>query len=1026
MNLAGWCVKNNRTASVAFLLIALAGVYSYFTISKLETPDFRVRVCVVSAYFPGAPPQKMEELITDKMEKKLQEMPEVKVLSSQSMGGLSIIEVEVWEKYKDLQPIWRKVRDKMEDIKPELPEGVYGPYVNDEFGDVFPIVVSLTGDGYSYREIKDAADDARDELLRVKDVAKVVLYGSQDERIFVEVSNSKLAELGISPLQLAETLKSENIMQPGGSAVVGTERIIIEATGEFKSVEQIRRVSLRVPGKNEAVYVEDIAEVRRGFVDPPSVMAHYNVRPAIMLAVSMAAGGKVTDLGDAVAEKVAELQSRMTVGLDLELFLFQPKYVSRAIDEFMSNLGDSFLYVVITVLLFCGLRMGLITGVLVPMTMLMTLALMPLFDIKLHTVSIASLIIALGMLVDNGIVTSENILVRMAGGEDRLSACMGAVRELWLPLLTSSLTTIFAFLPIPLATSDVGEYCVSLFQVVSMTLLCSWILSLTFIPLLCYYFLKPKQKKQSFEGRFYSFYRAFLVWGLKRRFLFVALTTAAFVAAIWAFRFVPNIFFPPNEREMLLVDFWLPYGTDARVTQERVAKLERFLLSDTNVVSVGSFIGEGGPRWYLSLNIEQENPNYANVIVNLRDIPSVKPLIARIRDHLSTEYPDCRFAVKELENGPPVGAPIQIRLSGRDMDALYRLRIRIGEALAGIPGVFGVYDDWGEWTKKLVVDVNQQEARMAGLTSEDVAVSLQSQVSGIQATEFREGREIIPIIVRSEDAYRNDLGRIESLHVYSYMTGKGVPLLQIASSMLEWQPSNIRRRNKTRTMTIKAEILGRFSSEVMPAVVEKVSALTQAGDWPEGYSVLFAGEQAESDDAQASMMTGLPLAMGLMILILISQFNSIRRPLIIILTIPPMLVGIVAGLLLTGEAFGFMAFLGMISLMGIIVNNAIMMIDRMEIERAAGQTLPDAIVVSAQRRFRPIMATATTTVVGLLPLALAGGAMWRPMAYTIMFGLAFATVLTLGLCPVLYAIFFRANFSGYAWNPDVLKKSSDD
>jgi len=677
-------------------------------------------------------------------------------------------------------------------------------------------------------------------------------------------------------------------------------------------------------------------------------------------------------------------------------------------------------------LVITGLRTGLVAGLLVPMAMLMSIMLMPLFGIKLQSVSIASLIIALGMLVDNGIVTSENILVRLTQGQERFKACTDAIRELWLPLLTSSLTTIFAFLPILTAQSDVGEYCSSLFWVITLTLLSSWLLSLTFIPMLCYYLLKPKTKKQLYDNFFYRGYRAILLWSLEHRGVFVAAMVGLLVFSMWGFQFIPTIFFPPNEREMMLIDFWQPYGTDIRTTRDRVAKLEEFLLADTNVVSVGSFVGEGGPRWYLSLNIEQQNANYANVIVNTRKAGDVAELRQRTRRFLDENFPDARCTVKELENGPPVGAPIQIRVSGKDINTIYRLRDQIKAIVASVPNTLSIRDDWGEWAKKLIVDVNQEEAKLAGFTSQDIASSLQSQISGVEATQFREGKEIIPIELRSKEAFREDLGKIEGLTVYSYSYARRVPLLQVASTRLAWQPSVIQRRDKIRTMTIQSDVDGRFASEVLADIMPKVKALMASDTWPAGYKVEFAGEDKESNDAQASILVGLPLAMGLLIMCLIYQFNSFRRPLIIVLTIPPMMVGVTWGLMISSAPFGFMAFLGLISLMGVIVNNAIMMIDRMEIEKAAGQTPQNAIIVACQRRLRPILSTATTTIIGLLPLSLNGGEMWRPMANTIMFGLAFATVLTLALCPVLYSLFFRAPFEGYQWDPAVLKKSADE
>lgn len=1027
MNLAGWCIKNNRTSFTFFALIAVLGVMAYRTVPRLEDPEFIIRTAMVVTYFPGAAPDKVEELITDKLESRIQEMPEVILLESQSMTGISMLAVEVDAKYKDMAPIWQKLRNKVADVRAVLPEGTQGPYIDDEFGDVFPVMVAVLGDGYTYRELKTVADDLRSDLLEDPQVAKVNIFGAQEERIYVEFSNARLAKAGVSPQQLMAVLSSQNILKPGGSARVGPERVIIEATGAFNSPDDIRRVSIRIPGQDDAIYLQDIAEVRRGVVDPAASLTRFNGQACLILAVSMVADGKVTDMAPAVVRRVEAFQRTQPWGIELLPFFSQEKYVTRSINDFMVNLLEAFAFVVVVMFIFAGLRSGFITGILVPMAMLMCFGFMPVLDISLHQVSIAALIISLGMLVDNGVVTNENILVRLARGEDRLAAVQNSVRELWMPLLTSSLTTICAFLPIAIAKSDVAEYCLSLFQVIAVTLLSSWFLSLTLIPMLCYYFLKPKKTIQKFDNTLYRAYRGILVWSLQHRTVFCGAVIGLFAAALWGFSYVPQLFFPPNEREMLLVDFWQPYGTDIATTSERLVRLEDFLLEQTNEVeSVAAFIGSGGPRWYLALNVEQDNPNYANVVLTLKSFEQVAGFEERLNRFLAAEFPDCRYTVKRLESGPPVGAPVKIYISGKNVDVIYTLRDRIREAMSAVPGVANLRDDWGEWTKKLRVDVNQMKAKQAGFTSEDVATSLQTQISGMPVTEYREGKDLIPVVIRSDRAYREDLGKVESMTVYSYGSGVNIPLLQIASTELEWQPSNIRRRNRVRTLTVLSDVGGgRFASEVLADVMPAVERLQQEPDWPAGYTVEFGGEDAESAEAQNSIMAGVPMAMGLLALILIGQFNSLRRPVIIALTIPPMLVGIVAGLLLTQAPFGFMAFLGMISLMGIIVNNAIMMIDRVEIEKGRGQTAADALVVGAQRRLRPIVATATTTVIGLVPLSLQGGEMWRPMANTIMFGLAFATLLTLLLCPVLYSIFFRIRFQGYAWDFGVLDKSSD-
>jgi len=1026
VNLAKWCIENNRTSIALFLLIALGGLMTFFSIPKDEDPDFTIRTAVIITEFPGASPQRVEELVTDKLEEKIREMSEVKVVESQSMTNVSIVKVECLDSIKDMTPVWQKLRNKVDDAGPSLPSEARTPMVNDEFGDVFGILIAITGEDYTYRELKDVADDMRDQLLQVDGVAKVDRWGVQAERIYVDFTNSRMAAAGISPFALAQIIDRQNTIQPSGSSQVGSERIVIEPSGEFKGVEDIYALAIRPPGEKSSIRLADVTTITRGYADPPSPMARFNGKPSIMLAVSMADGGNITVLGDRVSKRLDELRADMYVGLDADVAVFQPDYVNAAISDFMINLLESFGFVVIVILVFAGFRTGLIAGSLVPMAMLGCIGLMPFFDVGLQRISIASLIIALGILVDNGVVVSEAILVRLASGEERLKAVTGAVSELWMPLLAASLTTVFAFLPIPLAEHPVGEFCSSLFIVVSLTLVCSWGLSMSMVPMMCYYVLKPELKIPTYANRMYCAYRSFLIWCLRNRTVFVASVLLLCVVAGWAFQFVPKMFFPPNERAQFTIDFWQPYGTDITATNERVAALEDIMLADEEVASVAAIVGHGGPRWYLPLNLEQQNNNLATFIVNTTDVPSVDRVIARTDGALKAQFPNADYSMNKLMNGPPTGAKLQIRISGPDIKKLYAIRDKVVPIVEQQPGATRVWDDWGQWTKKMLVEVDQDKAREAGLSSFDVAVSLQTSMSGLPASDYREGDTVIPVVLRNDGGFRGHLDKLDSLNVYSYETGNSVPLSQLATTRLDWQPSDIRRRDQTRTMTVKADVAdGYYALEMLKVIRPEIGKLMAQEDWPLGYTVEYGGEFEKSQESQAAINANMPLAMGLLVLVLIFQFNSIRRPLIILLTLPPMLVGISAGMLGTNSPFGFMPMLGMISLLGIIVNNAIMLIDRIEIQRGRGLKLDDAIVLSAMERARPIIMTATTTIIGMIPLSLQGGEMWRPMANLIMSGLAFATVLTLALCPVLYSIFFRQKFKGYKWNPEVVKQGSD-
>jgi len=1022
MNLGTWCIANNRTTGLVFLLLVAAGIWTYLTIPRLEDPSFTIRTAVVATPFPGASPSKVEKLVTDTLEDSIREMAEVEWVTSQSMAGLSVIHVRIADRYQDMEPIWQRLRNKVRDSEPELPDGVIHPRVNDEFGDVYGILLALTGDGYTSRELKEAAEDIRNELLRVRDVAKVELHGAQEERIFIEFSNALMAQLGFSPSQLMNILQAQNTVQPSGDAVLGPERVLIESTGEFKSLKDLQATTLRIPGQSQSVSLEDITTISREYADPPRHMVRFNGDEAVVLAVSMVSDGNIVRLGERIQDRMGRVQSELPMGLELQTLMFQPEFVRGSIRTFTVNLLEAFAFVVVVMFFFVGWRTGFVAGSLVPMAMLTAITLMPFFGVKLQIVSIGALIISLGILVDNGVVVSEHILVDMSAGSSRLQAAGNAVRRLWFPLLTASLTTIFAFLPIPLAKSMTGEYTMSLFTVVTLTLLSSWLLAMTFVPVCCHAFLKASANgSRNFQHRLYRGYRAVLISSLKARGVFVVVVLVLMGAAVWGFTFVPSMFFPPNEREIVTVEFWQPYGTDIRTTSERADRLDRFLRRQDEVSSTGMFIGYGGPRWYLAMEPEQTNKNYVFLVVNTRTVDGAWTLKTRIEDKLAGSFPDCRASVRLLERGPPVGAPIQIRLSGEDVEIINDLRTRIAQTVKDAPGTTTVWDDWGEPTKKLVVEVNQEKAKRAGLSTREIALSLRAQFSGMEISQYREEEDIIPIMVRSRKDFREDLWKIEGLNVYSYSARQTVPLLQVAKPRITWQPSNIRRRNGIRTMTIKSEIAsGSFASEVLnQGIAPDLRRMQGSGDWPQGYEIQYGGEFEESSRANTSILINIPLVVGLVALILVLQFNSFRRVLIIGLTVPPMFVGVTAGMLATSSPFGFMALLGMISLVGIIVNNAILMIDQIEIERNRDQSLQDALVNAAQKRLRPIVMTAATTILGLVPLSLQGGELWRPMANVLISGLAFSTLLTLVLCPVLYSILFRIPFQGFTWvSPD--------
>ncbi len=1011
---AKFTLDNNRTALVIYFALLLAGVSTFLSIGRLEYPEFTIREAQIITHYPGRSTLEVEQQISDPIERTLRQMPEVKEIRSTSKPGLSILAVELQEKYFDLEPIWQDMRNKVDTVA--LPQGASTPSVLDDVGDVFPYIYALVSDGFSYKEMLDYADDLRDELMRVEGVGKVEFHGDAEERIYLDFSSSEAAALGYSPSQLAALLAAQNSVESSGSVLAGENRLSLVTKGEFQSIEELSQYRLSIGGTSTSVRVSDVVDVSRDYQDPLSLISHYNGQRSICIAISMVKGSAVTKVGERIEAKMAELQPTLPIGLDIERMFYQPTYVSKSINDFIENLGQAFFFVVVVMFLFAGLRIALIVGLLVPSAILITFFAMPVLDVQLEMMSIAALIIALGLLVDNAVVVTEQILVRQSQGMDRLKSVVDSVKNLVIPLLAASGTTIAAFSTIALSKGGTAEFTYSLFAVITLTLLSSWLLSITIIPLFCYYFLKPL-KRDTFVGRalnrLYRPYERLLRWVIRMRWAYpVAIFVLTIVAAM-GMRFVPTIFFPPNERGQFVIDCEMPLGTDILETERVVSKLENWLMeSNPEVASVSSWIGGGGPRWYLSLSPEKQSPNYGflSILTNTSEVAEIKRIMERTREFARNELLDARVTPKTLENGPPVGDPIQIRLYGRDLDTLYSLRDRIIERIQGIDGLYDLRDDWGAWTKQVTIDPDPVRAARLGLDTQTIAQALNLQFSGQVATFLLEENKSIPILIRSQEDYRSHPERIIDLPIYT-SSGGNVPLSQVADVRLTSQPGSVLRENTLRVMTIKGKALNRFASDLLAEIQPLLADETGKNSWPAGYYIEYGGEQEESAESQKNLAAAMPLSFSLLGLILIAQFNSMRRFAIILLTLPPMMIGVVPGLIVTGSSFGFMTMLGLIALLGIIVNNAILLIDEINIQLKSNDHLIEAIVIASVSRLRPIVLTTCTTVIGLMPLALGGGGMWSSMAFAMIFGLAFATALTLLLCPALFYLFFRRSYT---------------
>ncbi len=1026
MNITRAAIEKNRVTFVCLIVVALAGMTAYGGMPRSEDPGFIIRVAQVMTFFPGASPDRVEQLVTDKLEKTIQEMPELDFVTSTSRSGVSLVFPQIMASETHMRPIWDSLRRKVERASRELPADVIGPFVNDEFGDVFGTIITLTGEGYDYAELKEVADQVRNELLKISDAAKVEIHGVQEERVFVEYHNARLAELGVSAFQLMNTLENRNIVLPGGDVNTGYERIVLEPSGNFESVEELRQTIISVPGSSDLLYLEDIASVERGYVDPPTQMVRSSGAAALAISISLREGGNLITLGQDVKGTIDRLQQRYPIGLEFDVIAFQPDVVDKKVNDFTRNLLQAVAIVMVVMLISLGVRTGLVVSTLIPMTMVMSLLVMSWFEIGLDQMSLSALIISLGLLVDNAIVMSESIMVGMERGDSATDAAIASAAELRVPLLTASLTTAAAFLPIYLAESDVGEYTAPLFKVVTIALLCSWILSLTMIPMLCVQFMKVKQKTgDSFESKSYQRYRSWLLLGLRHRAISVVVVIAVFMVAMQGFGYVPNIFFPEKDQPMMTAEIELPIGVPIERTEAVVASLERFVETELQVgegqpegvLNWASFIGQGPPRYTLTYSPKMASPEYALLLMNTSSFEVIDELIPRIERYCMDHFPDVIPDVRKMLNGPPVQDPIEVRISGEDEQAVFAIVDQVKAHMATIQGIKNVSDNWGARTKKLVVNIDQARARRAGLTSRDVAVSLQTVLSGFQTTEYREGDELIPVTLRSVKADRKDIGKLESLNIFSQLTGQSVPLKQVADIEVVWQPSKVLRRDRLKTVTVSSAIEGEVTAL---AIFSQLGIWLDGAspNWPLGYRWEFGGEYEASVKANESIGVKMPIAGLIILLLLVGQFNSLRRPAIILMAIPLGLIGVVIGLLVARSVMGFMTFLGIISLSGIVINNAIVLLDRIKIEIEVNGLEPQqAIIEAAQRRLRPIVLTTCTTIGGMLPLWYGGGPMFQPMAVAIIFGLLFATALTLGVVPVLYSLFFRVRFKGFQYNP---------
>ncbi|OZV67678.1 efflux RND transporter permease subunit [Winogradskyella aurantia] len=1038
MNLAEFSINRNRITFTVLATIILMGLVMYQSLSRDSMPPYTVRVATIVSSFPGSSPERVEQLVTDKVEKVTQELPELKEVTSTSRSGLSVVTVELKDEVKpeDLQAVWDRLRRKLEKIQ-GLPEGVKPDLDDDGIGEVFGIAVGLITDGFSYAEAKDYVDDIKDDLIKLDLAAKVELGGVQDERVFVEFDNSRLKEYGLSSSKLQSIIGSTNILSSGGQVNLGNERIILEPTGNFNSVKEIERMLVPVGDGSQLVYLGDITTVVKGYIDPPSQVVTVNGQKAISLHISLKTGANIIQLGEDIDSVLNEWRERLPVGLELKRLSSLDSYIDNKISDFIVNLIQSIVIVLVVMLIFLGIRTGGIIASLIPMVTIMTLMLMGVLDMGLNQVTLAALIMALGMMVDNAIVVAETIMVKMENGIEAKKAAVDACGELFTPLLISTLTTSAAFLAFYLAESTMGDIVGPIFVVISLALLSSWILALTVITLLCFLFLKitPKgDKKPSFIDRIIEklkgYYKDLILLALSYKRLVLIGILACFILSLYGFGFIPFIFFPDSDRNMVTVDINLPQGTRIEATQRLIADMEDYIVSDllvnenrpNGIKDWSSYIGAGPESYDLGYTPDEPDASYAHMLINTSDFVYNNDIVERLDEFSFNSFPNADIKVGLLGSGGG-GTPIEIKVSGKNPDQLAILSESVKQKLTSISGTKNVKDDWGPKTKKFVVRIDQNKAQLAGISSADIATSLQTVLDGFKTGEYREDDKSIPIMMRGNESQQQTLASIETLNIYAQNSGKSVPLLQVASIEPQWQYAKIKRLDIDRTIVISSELnTDGNASAIMKEVTPWIEEVSKT--WPEGYTYKFGGDAENTAENMGAVLGYLPLSGFIIILLLIIQFNSVRKTIMVASTIPLGIIGVVIGLLIFQQPFGFMPFLGVISLAGIVINNAIVLIDRIQIEETEiNRPIQDAIIAACLQRFRPILLATFTTVLGLIPLYLSGGDMWEGMAVSIMIGLLFGTVITLLFIPSFYSVLFKVSYKDYTFNESILKET---
>ncbi|MGH8426457.1 MAG: efflux RND transporter permease subunit [Gammaproteobacteria bacterium] len=1009
-NLSEWALKHQQMIVFMLVVFTVAGLFAYFHLGQEEDPTFTVRSMTLKAYWPGANVYDMENQVTDKFEQTLQTIDQIDHVQSEAMAGYTMLTITVRDDVPPSQVpgVWYDVRKKIGDMEYQLPQDVQGPFFNDDYGQTFGNIYALTGDGFSYAQLKQFAKSLRRDILQLPAVDQVNYVADQDQEIYIEMSNAKLASLGIDPIQILKVLAQTNSVESAGTIETRSDQVSLRVSGEFESLDTIRDIGIR--SGDQVFKLGDIATVTRGYVDPPVYKMFFDGKPAVGLSISMRTGGNVIQLGKELDTIVARTQKELPVGVQINTVSDQPVIVKQSVSEFTTALFEAVGIVLIVSFLSLGLRTGFVVALCIPFVLAMTFLVMYFAGIDLQQISLGALIIALGLLVDDAIITVEMMSLKLEEGMDHFHAAIFAYTSTAFPMLTGTLVTAAGFLPVALAKSGASEYTISIFQVVTIALLLSWITAVVFTPYLGYHLLKQKKhagpvdEYAVYQKSFYRWFRARVTWCLDHRGTVVVATVLIFVVAIALFRFVPKQFFPASDRNELIVDMWLPQAATFAQSERQAMLFDEKIKSDPDVLSYTTYVGAGSPRFYLPLNVQSQNTNLAEIVLLTKSEAARERVFSHVRQMFDDGFPLVRGRVTRLENGPPVGYPIQFRISGPDWATVVPAADKVMAIMRANPNLREVNSDHGEAVQVLRVNVAEDKARALGVTSKDVSDALAASLSGIVTTQYREGDQSIDVVGRLITKERTDISNVGDLMIH-LADGSFAPLSQLATITVGTEPSVLWRWNRVPTVTARADMqTNAQANDVTAALWPKIEDVAKT--LPPGYSIEVGGSQESSQKSQKAIAATLPLVGVLVLFLLMMQLQDIRKMILVLLTAPLGMIGVTAILLIFQIPFGFVAMLGIVALFGMIIRNSVILVTQVDKALAAGMALREAIIESTVHRCRPILLTAGTAVLAMIPLT--RSTFWAPMAWAIMGGLIGATMLTLLYLPSLYAWWYKA------------------